>query len=185
MAERRSLYFIVSFFLLHCLVKGFEGNKGHQFWSEKPCVSILATDSETFKGTILNLPNQFVSFFINLSDMGTSTLRFKNVEELLKVRDNPIFSSVLALSSCLIIIIETNYENGILDVIDMVGDFRAERKHLLVIVPKYNEEMLKNITINYEVTFEHRDEGNISTILCGIDFLNIRTTNVLTFTLLV
>ena len=57
MVERGILYFIVYLFLLHGLVKGFEvrghnGNKGHQFLTEKPCVSIVVTDSETYKGTI-------------------------------------------------------------------------------------------------------------------------------------
>ena len=101
MVERGILYFIVYLFLLHGLVKGFEvrghnGNKGHQTLTEKPCVSIVVTDSETYKGTVylIYLFNIFiVSYFNYLSEEGTSTLRFKNVKELLKLREDILFSS--------------------------------------------------------------------------------------------
>ena len=55
MAERRSLFTIVSFFLFHGLLKEFEveshvGNRGHQPYTEESCVSILATDLEIYQG---------------------------------------------------------------------------------------------------------------------------------------
>ena len=80
------------------------------------------------------------------------------MEELLKVRDDRLFSSVLASSRCFITIIKTNGSDGVLDVIDMVNDFRADFKHLLLIIPTFNENMFSNITINYDVSIE----GNIN-----------------------
>ena len=170
MAERYCLNLIVCFFLLHGLVKGFEvewhdGNKDHQLFTQEPaCVSILATNLETYHGKLLYLLNRLSmgSFYTPLADIGTSKLRFRSGEEFLKLRHNHLFSYALASSSCLISIIETFSEDEVLDLIDMVNDFRADRKSLLLKVPTFNENMFKNITINYDVTIEHRDEGNIN-----------------------
>ena len=170
MAERYCLNLIVCFFLLHGLVKGFEvewhdGNKDHQLFTQEPaCVSILATNLETYHGKLLYLLNRLSmgSFYTPLADIGTSKLRFRSGEEFLKLRHNHLFSYALASSSCLISIIETFSEDEVLELIDMVNDFRADRKSLLLKVPTFNENMFKNITINYDVTIEHRDEGNIN-----------------------
>ena len=82
--------------------------------------------------------------------------------ELLKVRDNLLFSSVLASSSCIITIIETYLDDDILNTIDMVNSFRAERKRLLLLIPTFNETMFNNIVINYDVTIEHSDGGDVN-----------------------
>ena len=74
-------------------------------------------------------------------------------------------SSVLASSSCLIIIVETYADNQVLDVIDMVNDFRADRKRLLILAPTFNETMFKNVTINYDVTIEQSYRGDISILI--------------------
>ena len=108
-----------------------------------------------------------VSFYTHLADIGTSTLRLRNGEEFLKLRDDLLFSSALTSSSCLISIIETFSEDVVLDVIDMVNDFRVDRKRLLLIVPTFNENKFKNITVNYDVTIEHRFEGNININTCS------------------
>ena len=100
-----------------------------------------------------------VSFCTHLLEIGTSTLRFENMEELLKVRYDLLFSSALASSSCLITIIETNGDDRVLDVIGIVNEIRVERKHVLLIVPTFNEDNFKNITTNYEVTIDHQDKG--------------------------
>ena len=74
-------------------------------------------------------------------------------------------SSVLASSSCLITIVEIHSEGDeVLDVIDMVNDFRADRKRLLILAPTFNEAMFKNVTINYDVTIEHSYGGDITIV---------------------
>ena len=113
-----------------------------------------------------------VSFSTCLADFGTSSIRFDNVEGLLKSKDNPLFSSVLASSSCVVSIIEANDNEEVLNVIEMVNDFRVDRKHLLLLVPTLNETMFKNTTINYDVIIEHRDQGNINIIYYTIDALH-------------
>ena len=98
------------------------------------------------------------------SDTGTSTLRYRNVKELLKVRGHPLFSSVLASSSCVNTIIETyaDPDNKVLDAIDMMNSIRADRKHLLLLVPSFDADIFKNLTINFVVTIEHSDGGEVS-----------------------
>ena len=88
------------------------------------------------------------------------------MKELLKGRNDHLFSSVLASSRCFITIIKANGGDWVLDVIDMVNDFRADFKHLLLIIPTFNENMLNNITLNYDVSIiNHREEGNINIII--------------------
>ena len=81
--------------------------------------------------------------------------------ELLKVREHPLFSSVLASSSCVITIIETHVNQEVLDAIDMINGFRADTKHLLLSVPKFDETMFKNITINYAVNIKQSEGGEV------------------------
>ena len=97
-----------------------------------------------------------------LSDVGTSTLIFKNFEELSKVRAHHLFSSVLSSSSCVITIIETYDDDEVFDAIDMMNGFRADRKHLHILIPTFEENMFKNITINYAVNIEHNDGGEVN-----------------------
>ena len=67
----------------------------------------------------------------------------------------------MASISCLITIIEAHSNDGILDMIDMVNDFRVGRKQLLLMVPDFDKKMFGNITINYDVTIAHGPEGNV------------------------
>ena len=86
-------------------------------------------------------------------------MNFQNVTDLSKVRQSLLFESLLSSSSCLITKIETSVLGEIFDMIDMVNDFRVSRKHLLVLTPTLKEIMLKNITINYDVTIKYINEG--------------------------
>ena len=57
MGERHSLYIIVCFFALHGSAKGFDvegqyGNKNNQLFTHEQCLTILATDLETYTGMI-------------------------------------------------------------------------------------------------------------------------------------
>ena len=79
-----------------------------------------------------------------------------------KVREHHLFSSVLASSSCVIAIIQTYLDDEVLNAVDIVNAFRADRKHLLLLVPTFDETMFKNTTINYAVTFENSDGGEVN-----------------------
>ena len=171
MAERRILYIIVCFFVLQGSTKGFEveGNDGDkiiQLFMQKQCLTILATDLETYKGKFfiwISHSNGFIfSHSVHLSGIGASTVRLKNVQELSQARKHRLFSSILASSSCVIGIIETYVHDEILDTIDMMNGLRADRKHLLLLAPTFHETMFRNITINYAVTIEHSDGGEVN-----------------------
>ena len=73
-----------------------------------------------------------------------------------------LFSSILTSSSCVISIIETNVHDDILETIDSMNGLRADRKHLLLLIPTFHETMFRNITINYDVTIEHSDGGEVN-----------------------
>ena len=91
------------------------------------------------------------------------------MEELSRVREHILFSSVLASTSCVITIIETNVDDEVLDTIDMMNRFSAERKHLILLVSTFDATLFKNITINYAVTIEHSVGGeSISMMKIGI-----------------
>ena len=67
MAERRSLCIIVCFFAFHGSAKGFEveghdGNKNNQLFTQEQCLTILATDLETFDGKSLDILPHFLAF---------------------------------------------------------------------------------------------------------------------------
>ena len=169
MAERRSLYIIACFLALHGSAKGFEleghdGNKIIQLVRQEQCVTILATDLETYNGMFSKMFNFYFHDYISLHgflpDIGLPMLRFKNIEELSKVREHHLFSSVLASSSCIITIIETHDDDETLDAIDMMNGVRADRKQLLLLVPTFDITKFKNITINYDVAIEHSDGGD-------------------------
>ena len=72
---------------------------------------------------------------------------------------------VLASSSCVITIIETYDDDEVFDAIDMMNGFRANRKHLHILIPNFEENMFKNITINFAVTIEHSDGGDVNEIV--------------------
>ena len=70
------------------------------------------------------------------------------------------FSSALGSSSCLSAILETNYENEALGMIDMLNNQRADKKRLLLLFPTFNVNSLKNISTNYEVRVVSQKKGN-------------------------
>ena len=80
-----------------------------------------------------------VSYFSHLLDIGKSVLKLKNVEQFLNLRENLLFSDAMKSSSCITTIIEVKSDEEILDVIDMVNDFKADRKHLTFIVQRLNQ----------------------------------------------
>ena len=89
-------------------------------------------------------------------------MRFRNAKDLYEARYDLVYSSVLVSSSCLITIVETNSDFWALAVIYVVKYFRVERKHLVLIVPTFNENTFKNLTLNYDVTIENRDKGKLN-----------------------
>ena len=69
MAERRSLCIMICFFAFHGSAKGFEveghdGNKTNHIFTQEQCLTILATDLETYKGILFKILNLYFHSYI-------------------------------------------------------------------------------------------------------------------------
>ena len=95
--------------------------------------------------------------FIRFPDIEAPAIIFRSVREIMR---SHVFSSALGSSSCLSAILETNCENEALDMIYMLNDFRADKKRLLLLLPTFNVNSLKNISTNFEVRVVSQKEGN-------------------------
>ena len=112
------------------------------------CLSILASDSEVYQDGIFNS-----------ADIRTSTLRYNNAKELLKIKNNPQFLLILNAVTCLSIIVEANHDE-VSQLIDMVNELKVEGKYLLLIVPSSELSVMRNKTINYNVVIFDKGSGN-------------------------
>ena len=56
--------------------------------------------------------------------------------------------------------------------INMMNDFNIQRKHLLIKSPILDMNIFQNITINFEVTLEQSDGGELQEIMYHFFFLN-------------
>ena len=123
------------------------------------CLSILASDSEVYQDGIFNS-----------ADIRTSTLRYNNAKELLKMKNNPQFVLIFTTVTCLSIIVEANNNDEVSQLIDIVNGLTVERKCLLLIVPSSELSVMRNKTINYNVVIFDKGSGNSSlgqiTCLC-------------------
>ena len=56
--------------------------------------------------------------------------------------------------------------------INMMNDFNIQRKHLLIKSPILDMNIFQNIAINFEVTVEQSDGGELQEIMYHFFFLN-------------
>ena len=153
-------------FLLIELGQGFkrEGPKWHKMLPssfKEPCVFILATDLAPYQGKLHTYSAKLFcnSFcFKYISEVGTSTLRSQNAKEVLKLRGNPLFQSLLASISCLVTIAETYDDEELLKVIEMMNDISVSKKYTLLIVSTFDSTKFLNLTINFQVMVHHEDK---------------------------
>ena len=94
------------------------------------------------------------------------------MDKVLRQRNNNLFSSALASSSCNFAIIETKSNKMIIEMIKMMNDFNTQRKHLLIKSPILDVNIFQNITINFEVTLEKSGEGEMQDIIYNFFFLS-------------
>ena len=92
------------------------------------------------------------------------------MDKVLRQRNNNLFSSALASSSCNFAIIETKSNKMIIEMIKMMNDFNTQRKHLLIKSPILDVNIFQNITINFEVTLEKSGEGEMQDIIYNFFF---------------
>ena len=160
---------ILYIFLLHLSIELGQGSKGDgPKWDEmlpsfhkEPCVSILATDLVPYQGELLLSTPIFCDFlcFSHLLEIGTSTLRCKDATELLKLRGNLLFSSISASISCLVTIVETDDNEEVLKLLNMMSDLSVAKKYLLLILPTFDSTKFANLTVNFQVMIHHKETG--------------------------
>ena len=78
----------------------------------------------------------------------------------MKLRGDPLFSSILNSISCLVTIVETDIAEEGLRLIDMVNELSVATKYLLLIVPTFDLTAVENQTINFQVMVNHGESGN-------------------------
>ena len=80
-----------------------------------------------------------------------------------------MLSSLLASTSCLFTIVETDDIEEVLRLIDMVNVLSVDEKYLLLIVPTFDSAAIQNfqqfwngenMTINYNVVVHHKNAGD-------------------------
>ena len=94
-----------------------------------------------------------------IAEIGTSTLRFSNAEELLKVKSNPQFQVISTTVACLNIVVEADGDE-VSQLIDVVNELKVERKYLLLIVSALDLSLMRNKTINFNVMIYNIGTGN-------------------------
>ena len=165
MSERHTLCLVLCLPLLCVIVQGFQ--REWPKWNRTSCVSILASDLVFYQGKKCKIYVLIISILLHLSDIGTSTLRIKNAREVLKLRESVLLSSILDSISCLITIVETDYIEEVLMLIEMVNELYVAEKHLLLISPKFDSAaistLFQNITIHYNVVLHHTNAGEMKT----------------------
>ena len=86
-------------------------------------------------------------------------MRSQNTKEVLKLRGNPLFSSLINSISCLVTIVETDNNEEVLRLIEMVNELSVTKKHLLLILPTFDSTTVQNLTINFQVIVNHGEAG--------------------------
>ena len=93
-----------------------------------------------------------------------STLRFRNLADLLKIESETRLLNVLASISCLITIAHVSTDIEVSKLIDMVAKIRVAKKHLYIATHQLNLDSLQNKTINYNVAIHHKGTGSTATV---------------------
>ena len=107
----------------------------------------------------LAMPMNILYNFNYFSDFGSSMLRFKDAKELLEAKDHRKMSSIVSTISCLVALVETDHDDEVTSLIDMVNEIKVDRRYLLLIVSTLNTTILKNKTITYNVGIHEKDKG--------------------------
>ena len=63
---------------------------------------------------------------------------------------------------CLTIIAEADSHTQALQLTEIVNGLTMEKKALILIMPDLNLETLQNLTLNFEVTLDHKNKGRVN-----------------------
>ena len=88
-------------------------------------------------------------------------MRYENSKELLKLKDNILFPTLMHSTSCIVMRVETDEIGHMLKLIEMVNALPLPKKHLQLFVSKSDSAQFENLTINFQVSFHQKKKGDI------------------------
>ena len=139
----------------------------------KECDLIAVSHSRIDRGKILNtvrlrLPKQYNKFAL---DFGRGAINFLDHKSLLRMIDEDKLSPLTTRMSCLITVAELSNEVELKTLIDIMKEFKIDKKYLFVTIDTYNATMFHETNINFNVMINHREKG----LLMFVRTLSIRT----------
>ena len=86
-------------------------------------------------------------------------ISFQGFNHLLDVKDEVKFRFLMARMSCLVIIARLKCDTEILQLMDRVKEIKISKKYLTIFIENLDTTILPNMTINFNVIFNHGKQG--------------------------
>ena len=86
-------------------------------------------------------------------------MRSQNAKEMLKLTGNPLLSALVASTSCLITIVETEDHEEMMKLLEVMDGLSVAKKFVLLIVSTFVPKKIVNLTINFKVMVHHKESG--------------------------
>ena len=89
-------------------------------------------------------------------------MRFSNVDQLLKVKDDNTFQSIMASITCLMALAEVNHTEEVSQLVDFVNEQRSATKQLVVTQQsRLNATLIQNKRLDFNLIVHQREDGGI------------------------
>ena len=86
-------------------------------------------------------------------------MRSQNAKEMLKLLGNQLLSALVASTSCLITIVETEDHEEMMNLLEVVKSLSVAKMFVLLIVSTFVPKKIVNLTINFKVMVHHKESG--------------------------
>ena len=141
----RAIVLLLSLLEVLVLVQTSDSSAQYQNVQKKACDSMLVS----YAGT---------------TNFGSSTIKFPNLEALLKVRESEKFKSMMTRMSCLMTKARMNNDLEVSQLVDVVNELNISKKDLTIFMETLNATLLREKAINFNVIIHHNESGKS---LCG------------------
>ena len=103
-------------------------------------------------------------------------MRFSNVDQLLKVKDDNTFQSIMASITCLMALAEVNHTEEVSQLVDFVNEQRSATKQLVVTQQsRLNATLIQNKRLNFNLIVHQREDGGIIKMFSQISVVAFMT----------
>ena len=118
---------------------------------------------------------------LQLLDVGTSTLRFSDMDYFLgvcpefickkntklRVKEDMRFSTIISSTSCVVTIAKSDTNKETVQLVDFMNVMNVEKKHLYIHMSSGMESYtFKNKSINFNVVIDHESKGVFNCSMC-------------------